>query len=279
MKVSKIEDNRSFVPIRIAATFNDTEIAIGTAFFYALKEKEYLVTNWHNVTGRRPSDHKPISKSAAIPDKLTLWIPFNEKVNERSAVRWKQLALRLYEDEDNLKAKWFEHPEHGNKVDAVAIELGEVHSTAAITANCSSLDLYDLRLHPGMDIFILGYPRGISGGGKFPIWKRGSIASEPDIDIDNLPLFYVDSATREGMSGSPVYAQVSGFWAPKNGKLPDDGVMGRGEQFVGIYSGRILAEDPFLAQLGLVWKEEAIIQIIESAKHGISSFELSPKKC
>jgi hypothetical protein len=32
----------------------------------------------------------------------------------------------------------------------------------------------------GMDAFILGYPRGI-GAGIFPIWKRASIASEPNV--------------------------------------------------------------------------------------------------
>ena len=37
-----------------------------------------------------------------------------------------------------------------------------------------------------------------------PIWKKSTIASEPDIDINNLPCFYIDSTTREGMSGAPV---------------------------------------------------------------------------
>jgi hypothetical protein len=36
-----------------------------------------------------------------------------------------------------------------------------------------------------------------------------------------------------------------------------------------------LADDPFLAQLGIVWKEQAIIEIVEAKKLGISSFPLA----
>jgi hypothetical protein len=88
------------------------------------------------------------------------------------------------------------------------------------------LPLDKLSLTPGMDVFVLGYPRGISGGGRFPLWKRGSIASEPDVNIDNLPMMYIDTATREGMSRAPVYAQEVGFWAPGGKKFPDEGSSG-----------------------------------------------------
>ena len=59
-------------------------------------------------------------------------------------------------------------------------------------------------------MFVLGYPKGISGGRGFPIWKRASIATEPDIQHDGLPKLLVDTATREGMSGAPVVAIADG---------------------------------------------------------------------
>jgi hypothetical protein len=93
----------------------------------------------------------------------------------------------------------------------------------------------------------------------------------------NLPKLYIDSATREGMSGAPVYAQESGFWLPKGKTLPEDGCFGKGYCFLGIYSGRV-GEDSFLAQLGVVWKEEAILDIIRAKQIGVSSFELLPDK-
>ena len=36
-----------------------------------------------------------------------------------------------------------------------------------------------------------------------------------DFDLDGVPKFYIDTAIREGMSGSPVYAQEVGYWYPE----------------------------------------------------------------
>jgi hypothetical protein len=136
------------------------------------------------------------------------------------------------------QAVWYEHPIHQRKVDVVAIpidqssDLSEGNSNwhgreypitayveneqageleisqvpAVCPANHASLGLQNIRLETGLDVFVLGFPRGMSGGAEFPIWKRGSIASEPNFDIDNLPKILIDTATREGMSGAPVYA-------------------------------------------------------------------------
>lgn len=201
-------------------------------------------------------------------------IPYEETMdNGAKAYKWVPKILNVYEDSDCKHPIWWEHPGHGFLVDAVAVEIEELGETKVVPANSDSLNLDNLSLLPGMDVFVLGYPRGIRGGGRFPIWKRGSIASEPDVHIDDLPKFYIDTATREGMSGAPVYAQESGFWAPEGKKLPEGGVFGKGNRFIGIYSGRA-GEDSFLAQLGIVWKEEAIIEIVTGKKIGTSSFTL-----
>ncbi len=231
MRVSKIQHNLTYVPIHITIRFEEVDLGIGTAFFYHLDGKDFLVTNWHNVSGRRPWNKKIISKHAAIPDNLVVRFPYQEEIDGGAkAFKWVPKVLKLYEDDiHGLPLPcWWEHPEHGFAVDAVAIEIEELNLTKAVPANAESLDLYQLLLMPGMDVFVLGYPRGISGGGRFPLWKRGSIASEPDIHLDDLPKMYIDTATREGMSGAPVYAQESGLWAPEGKKLPEDGVFGKG---------------------------------------------------
>ncbi len=258
MRISKIQSNLSYVPIHITPMYEDTDLAIGTAFFYIYEGQEYFITNWHNVTGRHPWDNSCISKYAAIPDNLVIRLPYLETSESGvTGLKWIPKVLNLYEDEDRIKPIWWEHPEHGSNVDAVAIELEGLSDTKAIAANAEVLNLDLLQLVPGMDVFVLGFPRGISGGGRFPIWKRGSIASEPDINIDDLPKIYIDTATREGMSGAPVYAQESGFWTSEGKTLIEDGVFGKGHRFLGIYSGRV-GNDPFYAQLGVIWKEEAI---------------------
>jgi len=274
VRISRVTHNLTYVPIHITLRFKEAEMGIGTAFFFTAHHKDYLITNWHNVSGRQPWDKQVISKNGAIPDNLVVRIPYGvQREDSIKAYKWVPKVLKLYEDDEHHRPIWWEHPDHGFTIDAVAIEMAELDTTRAVPANAKSLDLDKLPLTPGMDVFVLGYPRGISGGGRFPIWKRGSIASEPDIHIDNLPKMYIDTATREGMSGAPVYAQESGFWAPEGKKLPEDGVFGKGHRFIGIYSGRV-GNDSFLAQLGIVWKEEAIQEIIGAARSGTSSFQL-----
>jgi hypothetical protein len=104
----------------------------------------------------------------------------------------------------------------------------------------------------------------MSGGGQLPIWKRATIATEPDFDLDGLPKFYIDTATREGMSGSPVYAQEVGYWLPEGESDQSKATLGKGRRFLGVYSGRLGADDEFKAQRGIVWKESALISLIEA---------------
>lgn len=55
------------------------------------------------------------------------------------------------------------------------------------------------------EVFMLGYPKGLTLQGSIPVWKPGSIASEPLFAIlDGAPAFFVDALTRDGMSGAPV---------------------------------------------------------------------------
>lgn len=56
-----------------------------------------------------------------------------------------------------------------------------------------------LQVSVGMDVFVLGYPFGFQLPG-YPVWKRGSIASEPDLAPLTYRYMLVDSASRPGMS-------------------------------------------------------------------------------
>ena len=190
-------------------------------------------------------------------------------------ITWRWQWLALYRDERREEACWFVHPVHRHRVDIAALPVAFAEDTALIAANNRRLDLDDLRLTPSLDVYIVGYPRGTFGGANFPIWKRGSIASEPDIDVDGKPKFYVDAATREGMSGSPVFAQEVGLWAPRGaGRYLGKYNLGKGRAFAGVYSGRIGAEDEFKAQLGFVWRARALDEIVEARVIGDSAFEL-----
>ncbi|MNF04741.1 hypothetical protein D3C80_2043280 [compost metagenome] len=73
---------------------------------------------------------------------------------------------------------------------------------------------------------------------------------------------YIDSASRSGMSGSPVIYIERRPIALLN---TDYQVESRNRtKIVGIYSGRIGAQDELLAQLGIVWKFKVVDEIVNN---------------
>jgi hypothetical protein len=110
----------------------------------------------------------------------------------------------------------------------------------------------------GMDVYVLGYPFAPSGA-ALPIWKRGSIASEPHLDTGS-GVFLIDSASRPGMSGSAVILRKWGE------RMLEDGstlwTLGAATRLIGVYSGRLHTQDQLEAQLGMVWPVRLIEEII-----------------
>jgi hypothetical protein len=92
-----------------------------------------------------------------------------------------------------------------------------------------------LEVCAGMDCFILGFPENLIGAANTPIWKRASIASEP---YQQFP-YYVDSATRKGMSGAPVIARHTGIFGIKGGQLTGNEIIGTvGKSYCNLFRAR-----------------------------------------
>jgi hypothetical protein len=262
MKPITLNENLNFVPLKIQMWFNDMELATGTAFFYEYKATTHFVTNWHNLSGRNPKTKQPLHSKGAIPNKLIITVPSRAERDGMPGVRWTNRVVSLYKDAAMLKSEYYTHPSYGENVDLATFPISGLEETLIVPANAKQLQLCDIRLRPSLDVFVLGFPLGMSGGASLPIWKRGSIATEPDIHIDDLPKFLIDTATRQGMSGSPVYAQETGLFFADGKTDMKDALIGTGRRFAGIYSGR-LGDDTFQAQLGIVWKIAAIEETIE----------------
>ena len=267
MHIPQIREALSWVPLKLKPSVNGNELSVATGFFYEHRGRSFLITNYHVVSGRHPETGAVLDSSGLCPDSIVLGVATDSGKHEQSGaqlLQWKWRTLSLFTQDEPAKPIWTVHPEHGSRFDAVAIPLSGLEDTCITPANGDKLDLDKIRIYPSMEAFVLGYPRGMSGGGHFPIWKRATIATEPDFDLDGLPRFYIDTATREGMSGSPVYAQEVGYWLPEGETDQGKASIGKGRRFVGVYSGRLGADDEFKAQLGIVWKESALISLIES---------------
>jgi hypothetical protein len=120
----------------------------------------------------------------------------------------------------------------------------------------------------GAEVFVLGYPKGIATNGLFPIWKRGSIASEPQGSIsfagcEYENAFYIDALTKSGMSGSPVVCLCK----PGDRLYSEDGTtceIDVEDTFVvGVYAGREgVTREEYELSLGRVWKIGAVEKLL-----------------
>ena len=251
----------------------DTLLSNATAFIWECDGAWYLVTNIHNLSGWNHQENKAVSSRGSQPTHIEfqLCAVAADQVSGTSLLSRKGYRLPLYDDE---QPKWLVHPVFQSTVDVGILPICDapneedcnavgVGRFATLAVNCHEWDVFDLAA--GDDAFVLGFPKGMNAIG-FPIWKRASIATEPDIDLDGLPKLLLDTATREGMSGSPVIGIRRGITNP-SGSFGSDSIIGESIQFVGIYSGRI-GDDPLGVQLGIVWKSSVIDEIIEGNVHG-----------
>lgn len=244
-------DPFSQVPIFIKMKFGTTELAIGTAFFYRRNDALFLISNWHNLSGRDPKTKKPLADHGGVPNVVSCYLCLNGPYIKRE---WLELPLN-----ENESPIWYQHPISGSDIDIAVLPVSLNEKFQAIVINDLPFTRMDLRV--SHDVFVLGYPLGIMNTHGIPVWKRASVASEPGT---SEPYYFVDTATRSGMSGSPVIFRYRGFY--KNNlqapEIADDDWFGEGDMFAGIYSGRLGASS-LEAQLGLVWKPHLIDEIIE----------------
>lgn len=240
----------SLMSLFIKMYFNETPISSGTAFIVSSSSGYFLITNRHNVTGRNNETNDPLSPLGSLPNRIEI---YHNRLNVEGAhiIKYEDLFL-----EDGETPRWFEHPTLGSQVDFVALPLTDLDEVQVYPYY---LDIDDNIIIGVTDsVSVVGFPFGIQVGRNAAIWATGTVASEPDINYKNLPLFLIDCRSRQGQSGSPVIA-----YRP-NGDVKLGNVFtisgGPVKKFLGIYSGRINKE----SDLGLVWKASAIKELIDS---------------
>jgi len=248
------------------------EILLGcaTAFCDSWENTRYLVTNWHNVTGRDPRTGQPKAPDGVIPSFLRAY--FLQAIPTANGIGIQPITTVPIDIEISVgdSASWMMH-DSGQAVDIAAIKLlNDPKIYIAAVNEC--IDVFDPVLQVGNELSILGFPRGLKPIGNFPIWKRASIATEPKWMADQERCFWIDSATREGMSGSPVIARALSVEDYSNqignGPLTDKTVIVSqpGIAFAGVYSGRVGVKDALEAQIGKVWHAQLVQEIFMNSR-------------
>lgn len=242
-----------------------------TGFFWRDSGIPYLVTNRHCVTGKN-SLNELFSNASFEPTHLQVYYhERGEAVSDGVTMyRWKGVEISLF---SGGEPEWFEH-ELKTTIDVVAIALDTPEHLSVDCVN--DRKQYDnWKAEAGADCFIVGYPEGLSGSEGTAIWKRASIASEPELDYGQRPIFLCDSATRPRLSGAPVFGKAIPFANQQFNRIDpyqdDLTFLGHWPVFLGIYSGREGNEtDGF--QLCRVWKKSVLTELISSKKKAGSPF-------
>jgi hypothetical protein len=261
----------SFKAVQIEILTKETSASIGfaTGFICEYKQRFFLVTNWHVLSGQNFETKQVTHPSGAIPGyfNLSYYVAKNKIGNQLQPILINASKLPLYDtsityENDELVISpsesdnklWFEHPIHGSDIDVGILDITEDiskeegitiigYDISKETNEAENLNVMD-------EVFVIGYPlKSSTTPNAFPIYKGATIASEPN--IYKLPMFYVDGKTKSGMSGSAVIKRLDiKLKETTNGLTLTHGAV----KLIGIYSGRERqAKDEYEAELGIVY--------------------------
>ena len=146
--------NTSLISVPITLKFGEIELAHATAFFYLFEGRNYLITNWHNVTGLHPDTLKPLSNHGGTPESL-LFPLLNAGDHKLS---WTLNVVHLYKDEHMEMTNWYCHPEFRRSVDVIAIEIDIPPNQKCIPVNGPKLFLKGQTPQVADEVYILGFP-------------------------------------------------------------------------------------------------------------------------
>jgi hypothetical protein len=261
-----------------------------TGFFIRATNTLLLVTNWHVVTGLDPAN--PTVSKVPPPHYLKATV-----ISKKNMVT--ELSLPLYGP--SMEPLWEEHS-LGGEVDMVVYPLSlTLEKYFEFVDMHSAEDNAPIIEKVASDVFILGYPFsrdemhevfGDQAPYYIPIWKCGSIATEPALRLGKRVLL-IDSLSRAGMSGAPiVIAQDDKFVNPRNREnselfrqilAGEDSTLDALSQidtkaltevtvkrfrFLGVYSGTIGSTRLAEVALGKCWHVEVLRDLVANSRAG-----------
>lgn len=277
--------------VHLTMRFDKTILSIGTGVIYKYENNYFIVTAWHNLTGLHSETLKHLNKNLAIPNNVVvnLALSYPGIGDVRNSI-----TLPLIDEDKSL---FFIHPVNWPRIDVAVIPFDpdEEHLFELHFAMGQEINLRKTLMTPIMpsgvlpeicpiqryfvpdrnviqkwlesvevteELFIPGYPHNIQDYYAQPVWKRATIASSVQMGWNQEPKFLIDCASKSGMSGSPV------LYYSSNGYIRIRGMTHQYDRDVavlaGIYVGRVDVEGEADAQIGTVWNQSVIDEIIQA---------------
>lgn len=264
-------EDSSLITTPIKLNDGNKLVSQGTGFYvvhwYGEETVLFLVTNYHVLTGSSPIEGKPPIGNN---------IEFNIHISKDNPEKVKNFNYPLYTKEGN--PIWLVNKDNPEADLAIIPMPVNVYNEADIV-NCinEKWSTNKLKVRTTTRTTVVGYPYGYyDTKNSLPIWKTGSIASEPDIDFEGKKLIVLDISAFPGMSGAPVFAVAQGMYETTEGTL-EGGFINK---FLGIYASmQMLNKHKYLEelinhtsvgikdteslQLGHVWKAQLIFDVLK----------------
>ena len=220
MAIHEIVTTVSFIQL----VKDGTEVGSATGFFYTRGDDLFLVTNKHVVRDE---------EKGVVPDLLRLRLHRdpNDLTNNGD------YDVPLYAAGEPL---WRTPPDH-SAADVALLRLNKAKITSTFFIKALSAASFlpeNYPLHPGEDVFVMGYPLGFHDEHhNLPVFRNAMIASVYGVPFKTLPLFLTDANLHPGTSGSPVITKPKSAWVDANGNTHI--VTGTVYYLVGVHSGTV----------------------------------------
>lgn len=277
--------------VHLTMRFGKTILSIGSGFIYQLDNDYFIVTAWHNLTGRHPETLKALDeKHSAIPNNIIVNLATSYP---DIGVARQSIVIDITDENTSL---FYVHEINWPRIDVAVIPLdleknyrsefytstGEefevVKPLKSSIPNITQFEICPIQNYfvPEEDVieewldsvevteelFIPGYPYNIQDYYSQPVWKRATIASSIQLGWNKEPKFLIDCASKSGMSGSPVL-----YYNP-NGSIQISATRHQYAHEIailaGVYVGRLGVTKDADPQVGTVWKQSVIDEIIQT---------------
>ena len=286
MQTPVLNDKYVACPFQIQMCDLQGGISLGTAFFYECEGETFVITNWHNVTGKHPLSGSSLDSHRSPVYIQAKWPIVDDSVHHPEGAKIVHFQAQKIEIEDESGPLWFEHPELGSVCDAVAIPFQRpTNWPSSVHMAANKIDGTLIPIEPGLKVIVIGFPQGISTGPGLPVIKTGFLSSMPGFDLRlggkfsdiggmkdgiDVPATLLDVHTIPGMSGSPVFGEYTGFWNPDDLSatiVTDSSVLGTSRVFLGCYSSRVTGLEE-RSGLGICHQRSAIEEICRTRYKG-----------